>query len=63
MLKLGRYQPQKIQSSHLKAKSGQDSGLKVCAGDGMPEITSGVTDPWVYRSGLRGLIGDPLISH
>ena len=27
----------------LKAKRGRDSGLKVCAGCGMPKITSGIT--------------------
>ena len=27
----------------LKAKSGRDSGLKLCAGGGMPKITLGIT--------------------
>ena len=27
----------------LKTKRGRDSGLKVCAGCGMPKITSGIT--------------------
>ena len=27
----------------FKAKSGRDSGLKVCSGGGMPKITLGVT--------------------
>ena len=27
----------------FKAKSGRDSGLKVCAGGGMPKITLGIT--------------------
>ena len=27
----------------FKAKSGQDSGLKVCAGGGLPKITLGIT--------------------
>ena len=47
----------------FKAKSGRDSGLKVYAGDEMPKITVGILDQWPCRSGLRGLIGDPLISH
>ena len=53
----------KLGTRDFKAKPGRDSEFKVCAGDGMPKITFGVTDPWVYRSGLQGLIGDPLISH
>ena len=53
----------KLGTRDFKAKSGRDSGFKVCAGDGTPKITFGVTDPWVYRSGLQGLFGDPLISH
>ena len=27
----------------FKAKSGRDSGLKVCAGGGMPKLTFGIT--------------------
>ena len=27
----------------FKAKSGRDSGLKVCAGGGMPKVTLGIT--------------------
>ena len=27
----------------FKAKSGRDSGLKVCAGGGLPKITRGIT--------------------
>ena len=58
----------KLGTRDFKAKSGRDSGLKVCAGDGMPKITVGITVSVglysvVYRSGLRGLIEDPLISH
>ena len=37
------------------AKSGRDSGLKVCAGGGMPKIALGIT-------GLKNPIGDPLYS-
>ena len=37
----------------FRAKSGQDSGLKVCAGGGMPKITLGIT-------GLKIPYGDPL---
>ena len=28
----------------FKAKSGRDSGLKICAGGGMPKITLGTTE-------------------
>ena len=34
----------------LKAKLGQDSGLKVCLGGGMPKITLGIT-------GLHEILG------
>ena len=27
-----------------KAKSGRDSGMKVCAGGGMPKVTLGITE-------------------
>ena len=37
----------------FKAKSGRDSGLKVCAGGGMPKITLGIT-------GVKNRTGDPL---
>ena len=33
----------KLGTRDLKAKSGRDFGLKVCAGDKMPNITLGVT--------------------
>ena len=36
----------------FKAKSGRDSGLKVCEGGGVPKITLGIT-------GLKNPIGDP----
>ena len=35
----------------LKAKSGRDSGLKVCAGGGMPKVTLGIARN--FGSGLR----------
>ena len=34
----------------FKAKSGRDSGLKVCAGGGMPKVTLGIT-------GLPAILG------
>ena len=37
----------------LKAKSGRDSGLTVCAGGGLPKTTFGIT-------GVKKPIGDPL---
>ena len=40
----------KLRIRYLKAKSGRDSALKVCAGGGMPKITLGIT-------GLRGISG------
>ena len=46
----------------FKAKSGLDSGLKVCAEGGMPKITLGITDCskfWVRITGLKNPIGDP----
>ena len=33
----------KLGTRDFNAKSGRDSGLKVCAGDGMPKIILGVT--------------------
>ena len=45
------------------AKSGRDSGLKVCAGGGMPKIILGITgllEVWVGITGLKNPIGDPL---
>ena len=42
----------------FKAKRGRDSGLKVCAGCGMPKITSGITGLCGNLIGIRGLSGN-----
>ena len=46
----------------LKAKSGRVSGLKLCAGGGMPKLTLGITglDEILGRiTGFKNPIGDP----
>ena len=44
-----------------KAKSGRDSGLKLCAGDEIPKIPLGIMglhEIWVGITGLKIPIGD-----
>ena len=46
----------------LKAKSGRVSGLKLCAGGGMPKITLGITGLYEILgriTGFKNPIGDP----
>ena len=46
-----------------KAKSGRDSGLKICSEGGMLTITLGIMDSLKFLVGITGLktpIGDPL---
>ena len=52
----------KLGIQDLKAKSGRVSGLKLCAGGGMPKLTLGITglDEILGRiTGFKNPIGDP----
>ena len=42
----------------FKAKSGRDSGLKACAGGGMPKVTLGITGlPEIWGRDRKTLLG------
>ena len=48
----------------FKAKSGRDSGLKVCAGGGMPKVTLGITslpEIWGRDYGIEKPCWEPSI--
>ena len=48
----------------FKAKSGRDSGLKVCTGGGMPKVTLGITglpEIWGRDYGIEKPCWEPLI--